>query len=144
MHVHQPKVLDWILNEEHNFVPSLYGCLSCEEVFTSTPKDESVYVPHEHVDYVDGCFRCKVTTLELGTGDAGRADSPSQKSWDKELSNYRDARSQGIQPEGTSNRQIQAAVLASDKLGRAFNAETMGAAATVTKAKANLMNELGV
>jgi hypothetical protein len=144
MHVHAPKVLDWVLNEKHDFVPSLYGCTFCEEVFTSLPKDDIVYVPHGHTTYVDGCFACKVGTLELGTGDAGRADSPPQKKWDKELSNYRDARAQGVQPEGTSNRQIESALQASEKLGRAFNAETMGSAKTVTKEKAHLMNELGV
>jgi len=51
-------------------------------------------------------------------------DLTRQKAWDKELSDYRDARRQGIQPEGTSTAKIRQAVDISNKAGKAFDAAT--------------------
>jgi hypothetical protein len=79
-----------------------------------------------HPEFVEGCFGCKISTLELGTGDAGRAESMSQKKWDKELNLYKSARDQGIQPAGTSTKQIQKAIDDSNKVGKAFDANTGG------------------
>lgn len=42
-----------------------------------------------------------------------------------ELEAYRNARLQGIQPAGTRLHQVEAAVKASDRLGRAYDAATM-------------------
>ena len=62
----------------------------------------------------------------MGTGDAGRADAMSDKKWNKELNAYADARKQGIQPAGTSLKQVQDAVDKSNKAGKAFDANTGG------------------
>jgi hypothetical protein len=78
----------------------------------------------EHPEYVEGCFGCKISNIQLGTGDAGRP--VSAKSWDKELQSYRDARAQGIQPAGTTTQAVRTAVEISNKTGVAFNADKMG------------------
>ena len=75
-----------------------------------------------HPEFIEGCFGCKIQGLELGAGDAGKADSMPQKKWDKELDLYRDTRRQGIQPAGTSTKQIRQALDASDRNGRPFDA----------------------
>jgi len=67
----------------------------------------------------------------------------SQKKWDAELSAYRDARSEGIQPAGTSMKKINEAKEASEKLGVAFDAGAMPAADKITKQSAKAMKEAG-
>lgn len=86
----------------------------------------SLHQRTKHPEFVEGCFGCKIATLELGTGDAGRPESMSQKKWDKELNLYKSARDQGIQPAGTSTKQIQKAIDDSNKVGKAFDANTGG------------------
>lgn len=49
-------------------------------------------------------------------------DYTRQKKWDKELAEYRQARSEGIQPKSTRTRDIRDAMKASDKVGAAFDA----------------------
>jgi hypothetical protein len=51
-----------------------------------------------HPEYVEGCFGCKVTTLEMGVGDANSKVAMSNSKWDAELNAYRNASAQGIQP----------------------------------------------
>lgn len=75
-----------------------------------------------HPEPVENCFGCKAVTLNLATGDANSKAGMSQSKWDKELDAYRDARSQGIQPAGTSMRKIREAVEISNTTGRAFDA----------------------
>jgi hypothetical protein len=75
-----------------------------------------------HPEYVEGCFGCKVSTLEMGVGDANSKVSMSTTKWDAELKAYKDARAQGIQPSGTSMKQIQKAVDISNKTGKAYGA----------------------
>jgi hypothetical protein len=79
-----------------------------------------------HPEFVEGCFGCKLGTLQLSPGDAGRADSMSDKKWNAELKAYKSARDQGIQPAGTSMRKIQDAIDKSDKAGKAYDANTGG------------------
>jgi hypothetical protein len=86
----------------------------------------SLHRKTKHPEFVEGCFGCKIATLELGTGDAGRPESMSQKKWNKELDAYASARKQGIQPAGTSLKQVQKAVDDSNKVGKAFDANTGG------------------
>lgn len=86
----------------------------------------SLHQRTKHPEFVEGCFGCKIATLELGTGDAGRPESMSQKKWNKELNLYKTARDQGIQPAGTSTKQIQKAIDDSNKVGKAFDANTGG------------------
>lgn len=86
----------------------------------------SLHQRQVHPEFVEGCFGCKIGTLELNPGDAGIADSgTTNKKWNKELQDYRDARAQGIQPAGTTTQAIRAAVEISNKTGVAFDANTM-------------------
>jgi len=143
-HQHVSKVTKWGMDESYNSIPVEYGCTGCDEVFTTPPVVEETPSDHlNHIDYVDGCFGCKLRTLELSTGDAGRADSMSNKKWNAELNAYADARSQGIQPAGTTMKAVQEAKAASDKLGTAYNAEYMPAASKIDKPLANTMKEVG-
>jgi hypothetical protein len=75
-----------------------------------------------HPEYVEGCFGCKISTLQLGVGDANSSVSMSTTKWDAELKAYRSAREQGIQPAGTSMKQVQKAVEISNKTGKAYGA----------------------
>lgn len=97
-----------------------------------------------HSDYVDGCFGCKVGTLQLNAGDAASNREVSKAKWNAELNAYANARSQGIQPAGTRMGQIKAAVEASDKLGRAYDAGTMPKAEKITKRHGDVMKEVGI
>jgi hypothetical protein len=59
----------------------------------------------------------------MSTGDANGNlvnNGWTNKKWNNELKAYRDARAQGIQPNGTSTAQIQKAVDVSNKTGHAF------------------------
>ena len=144
-HEHTSKVLEWGFTEKHNFKAVLWGCTECDETSPTPFPSLEVFTDHRnHTRFTEGCFACKLGTLQLSTGDAGRADSMPQKKWDAELSAYRDARAEGIQPAGTSMKAIEEAKQASDNLGRAFNAENMGAAKAMTKQKAKAMNEVGL
>lgn len=82
----------------------------------------SLHQRQTHPEYVEGCFGCKISTLELGVGDARSGVSMSKTKWDAELKAYKSAREQGIQPAGTSMKQIQKAVEISDKTGKAYGA----------------------
>jgi hypothetical protein len=94
-----------------------------------------------HSEYVEGCFGCKASTLELGTGDAKR-DIPDKK-WNAELQAYRDARSQGMQPAGTRMADVEAAYTASETLGKAYNSETMPKAKHINKKTTEVLKEIG-
>ncbi len=82
----------------------------------------SLHQIQTHPEYVEGCFGCKVSTLQLGVGDANSKVGMSNTKWDAELKAYRSAREQGIQPDGTSMKQIQKAVEVSNKTGKAYGA----------------------
>jgi hypothetical protein len=143
-HQHTSKVLTWGLNEKYDSVPLLYGCTDCEETSATPFTYEEIDTGHsEHIDYVQGCFGCKAETLQLSTGDAGRVDSMSDKKWNAELSAYRDARSQGIQPAGTTMKAVKEAVDASDKLGAAYNADVMPSVDKITKQSAAVLKHTG-
>ena len=72
----------------------------------------------KHPEYVAGCFGCKAPTLSYQNMHL-RAVSHAN---DKELNAYRSARKHGIQPKTTKLKDINAAVRASDTLGRAVKA----------------------
>lgn len=61
------------------------------------------------------CVRAKGLRLNPNLSDTSRS-----KKWDKELQAYRDARSQGIQPAGTTMDKIREADQISQKTGQAF------------------------
>ena len=99
----------------------------------------------KHPEYVEGCFGCKIQLLELSTGDARGdviASGTTQKKWNSELEAYRSARAQGIQPNGTRIGQIEAAHQASEKLGAAYDGNTMVQARKIDKPTATVMREL--
>lgn len=69
------------------------------------------------------CLRA--SNIQMNTGDANGSLVQSgwtNKKWDNELKEYRDARAQGIQPKSTKTADIRAAVKASDATGVAFQA----------------------
>jgi hypothetical protein len=145
-HKHTNRVVKWGWDDAHEFVAVLFDCSLCDIKPSKTrfeDEDTQVEIDHSNCD-VEPCFNCKVKQIQVSTGDAGRAEGMSKKKWDAELNAYAHARSQGIQPAGTTMKAVKEAQAASDNLGSAFNAETMGAANAVTKSKAKLMKETGV
>lgn len=94
-----------------------------------------------HPEYVEDCFGCKGSTLQMNSGDAKR-DIPDKK-WNAELQAYRDARAQGMQPAGTSMAHVEAAYTASETLGKAYNAETMPKTKDITKKSTEVLKEIG-
>ena len=98
-----------------------------------------------HPEYVEGCFGCKIQLLELSTGDARGdviASGTTQKKWNSELEAYRSARAQGIQPNGTRLHQVEAAHKASERLGVAYDGNTMVQAKKLDNKTATVMREL--
>jgi hypothetical protein len=123
MHSHTAKVLEWGLDSQASYVPKLYGCIDCSETFKESPSNGSLENNHKHTEYVEGCFACKLPTLQLTTGDANGnlvSNGWTNKKWDNEMNLYAKARAQGIQPDGTSTAKVQAALDASDKVGVAY------------------------
>jgi hypothetical protein len=78
-----------------------------------------------HLEYVEGCFGCKVGDLELSVGAANHRGIPTAKQHDKELGSYYDAVRQGIEPSSTKQKDIDAAVKLSHDAGKAFDSTTM-------------------
>jgi hypothetical protein len=108
------------------FKVELFGCTECDATSSEPWSDMGEATPNP--DHIDSefcyCFGCKARTLQLSPGDAASNKNMSQKKWDKELNLYRSARSQGIQPAGTSTRQVQKAIDDSNKVGKAYDANT--------------------
>ena len=75
----------------------------------------------KHPEFVEGCFGCKLGTLELSTGDSNGKRIMSSKAFDGELNAYYDATRQGIEPVSTKKKDIDAAVKLSNETGVAFN-----------------------
>jgi hypothetical protein len=96
-----------------------------------------------HPEPIETCFGCKGLSIQMNAGDADSRRLVSNKKFNKELDAYKEARSQGIQPAGTSMEKIQEAVKASETLGRAYNAEKMPPAKHINKQSAAVMKELG-
>ena len=138
---HVSKVIEWGFDEQHDFQAVLWGCLHCDATSDNPFKDEE----SEEIDHSQcgsECFGCKARNLQLNTGDAGRP--VGKKEWEGRLKFYKDARNQGIQPAGTQRLQVEAAYKASETLGKAYDAGTMGVRADkVTKSVAAVMKETG-
>lgn len=126
-HTHLTKVLKFGFDKDMNFTAVLYGCTECDATSPVPFEDDGPASDHtDHNEYVEGCFACKASTLQLSTGDASSKKAMPQKKWDAELKAYKDARAQGIQPAGTSMSKVREAVDKSDKAGKAFDANTGG------------------
>ena len=139
---HISRVKEWGFDDNHNFRANLWDCVNCG-VESSTPfrgKEEEA-IDHSKCNY-DPCFGCKAKGLQLNTGDAGRP--VADKQWKANLKEYSDARKQGVQPQSTNVHAVRAAMEASTKIGRAYDANTMPRADKVTKSMASAINQVGV
>lgn len=65
------------------------------------------------------CMRSKSLRVAY-CNSAGGSDYTEQKRWDKGLDDYRAARAQGIQPDGSHPSQVRKAVEISNKTGTAY------------------------
>ncbi len=136
---HISRVKEWGFDDNHNFTAALWDCLLCGTESSQPFRDEEVVeIDHSLCNY-DPCFGCKAKGLQLNTGDAGR-DTPEKK-FQGRLKAYRDARAQGIQPNGTHTIQVEAALKASETLGKAYDGGTMIRADKVTKRNSELIKE---
>lgn len=70
----------------------------------------------DHSSY-GSCLRSQNVGV-MGLESTGN-DLTKQKRWDRELQSYRDARAEGLQPEGTTHKQIDAAKRTADAWGTA-------------------------
>jgi hypothetical protein len=143
-HQHISKVLEWGFSADHNFEATLWGCVLCDVTADKPFEYEEISIDHTACD--DDCFGCKAKGLQLATGDAAGnivASGTTQKKWDKELDFYKQARAQGVQPEGTSRKSVEKALDASATLNKAYNAEKMPKATQITKETAAVMKEIG-
>jgi hypothetical protein len=143
-HQHISKVLEWGFSADHNFMAILWGCVLCDVTADKPFEYEEISI--DHTSCGDDCFGCKAKGLQLATGDAAGnivASGTTQKKWDKELDFYKQARAQGVQPEGTSRKSVEKALDASATLNKAYNAEKMPKATQITKETAAVMKEIG-
>lgn len=74
----------------------------------------------DHQSYAE-CLRDGAARVAYCASASGR-DYSAQKKWDKELSAYKAARAEGIQPAGTKTKQIESAKAISDMTGSAYRA----------------------
>ena len=143
-HEHCSKVLEFGFDEKMNYKAALYGCSGCDETsLVPFPHTEPEEVDHSNCG--DECFGCKAKNLQLATGDARGdviASGTTQKKWNSELEAYRSARAQGIQPNGTNRKQIEAAHDASERLGSAYDGNSMVQAKKLDKKTAHVMKDL--
>lgn len=65
------------------------------------------------------CLRDAGTRTYLASPSRG-LDGTTQKRWDRELSEYREARRQGVQPDGTTGPKVEGAMRLSDQAGAAY------------------------
>jgi len=125
----------------------LWGCTRCD----ATSEDKWLDVVAESTDHTkcggpDNCFGCKIRTLELNAGDAKHSITESgttQKKWDKELAFYKEARAQGVQPEGTSRQAVQKALEASEVLNKPYDGGKMPKASHVNEKTVEVLKEVG-
>lgn len=80
----------------------------------------SLHRVRTHPNFVEGCFGCKASTIDLNPGEANSRLHMSSKQWDNELALYRKARAQGIQPDTTKTKDIRRAIDISNKTGVAY------------------------
>jgi hypothetical protein len=127
----------------------LWGCTRCDATSPTVWEGYGQYSIKEidHSNCEDKpCFGCKAKGLQLATGDASSHivnAGITQKKWDKELDFYRDARSQGIQPESTNRKSVERAIEASEVLNKPYSGETMPKATQINKETVAVMKEIG-
>jgi len=82
----------------------------------------------------------------MNAGDARGdviASGTTQKKWDKELAFYKDARAQGVQPEGTTRTAVQKALEASEVLNKPYDGGKMPKANHINTKTVEVMKEIG-
>lgn len=77
--------------------------------------------PTQDCESYGACLKGKSARVAY-CNSAGGMDYSSQKRWDRELSAYKDARAEGLQPSGTKLHQVENAKRISDATGTAFQA----------------------
>lgn len=80
--------------------------------------------PTQDHDNWGDCLRA--SNIQMSTGDANSSVIESgwtKKRWDSELNLYKQARAQGIQPDGTSTAKIRKAMEISEKTGVAYGSK---------------------
>lgn len=143
-HQHITKVLEWGFSAEHNFKAVLWGCTLCDVTSDKPFEYEDIFINHTICG--DDCFGCKAKGLQLATGDAAGniiASGTTQKKWDKELDFYKQARAQGVQPEGTSRQSVEKALEASEVLNKPYDGGKMPKAQDINKEVVSVMKEIG-
>jgi len=80
----------------------------------------SLHRIRKHPEFVEGCFGCKASTVDLNAGEASTRLTMSSKKWDNELALYRTARAQGIQPDTTKTKDIRRAIDISNRTGKPY------------------------
>lgn len=141
---HISKVLEWGFTDTHNFKATKYGCVNCDETSPVPFVSDDVFIDHRTCGGPDVCFGCKAAGLQLNTGDAHHGKTMNNKKWNSELNAYSEARAQGIQPAGTSMAKINEARRASDVMGKAFDANTMGNAEMIQNNTVDKLKEVGL
>ena len=150
---HVGKVVDWGYNLEDGKMKTfvaLWGCTKCDATSETAwegfgemkTKDNG----HNPEDPHCMCFGCKIKTLQLNAGDAKHSvveSGTTQKKWDKELAFYKEARAQGVQPEGTSRAAVEAALKASEVLNKPYDGGKMPKASSITEKTAEVYKEVG-
>ena len=142
-----------VIKEGYNLVDGqmhsvvfLWGCTKCDETSPEPLYDMSAsFVSVEFCEEGCECFGCKAKGLQMNAGDARgdvNASGTTQKKWNSELNAYRSARAQGIQPNSTKRKDIEAAHNASERLGSAYDGSTMVQAKKLDKKTAHVMKEL--
>lgn len=98
-----------------------------------------------HPEPQDGCFGCKALGLQMNAGEAKeRPTGMTDRQWDSELEAYRNARSHGIQPAGTTMKAIREAERASEVMGKPYDANTMPNTNTIVKQSVSSLSSVGV
>jgi hypothetical protein len=141
---HISKVLEWGFTDTQDFKATKYGCVNCDETSPVPFLSNDVFVDHTKCGGPDVCFGCKAAGLQLSTGDASSQKMVSNKKWDGELEAYRAARADGIQPEGTTMEKVQEARRASEVMGKAYNADTMGDSKLIQNNTVTKLKEVGL
>lgn len=136
---HIGKVLEWGFDENHDFKATLWGCVLCDASSETPFKADDIFIDHNECG--EDCFGCKAKGLQLNTGDASR-DIPD-KAWNAKLQKYRNARANGIQPGGTSEHMVEAAIKASEVMNKPYDGNTMIPAHKITTGVAGVMKEIG-
>lgn len=87
-------------------------------------------------DHISWGECARASNLRVAYCGIGGGDATEQKAWDGELDLYRQARKQGVQPDGTKTSQVMAALKASEAAGAAYGRDFSAAAPMPADAEA--------